>query len=219
MPSTETPGQRQTLDSLTRRYQWLDRIAGGSVALVVVALFLGTYLATDLLPAVAVAAVLVVVVRTPVFQSRGTVRLRTDERPETVLERFTGPRPPILAFQWGVADEVTTEEHGTTYSFSYLFGLRSAAMTVHTRTESTADGTDRVDLRITVNGTPWGTYTATIDGTDTGSVVDVEYTSDRRFGLRRLPQQVLGKRFHDSVLGAQGFTVVTRETNVSVLPR
>lgn len=216
MPSTEVPGEPQELHSLTEQYHRLERIASASVAVVVGALFLGTYLTTALLPAVAVAIILIAVVRTPVFRSSGIVRLQTDDNPEVVLERFTDPRPPILAFQWAVADKVTTDEHGASYSFSYLFGLRSTEMTVRTQTETAAEGTTHVELAITVRDNPWGTYTATIEGTEDGSIIDVEYTSDRRFGLRRVPQQALGERYRDKVLDAQGFTVVGREAHVGI---
>ena len=216
MSSSETPGQQQNIQRLTKRYHRRERIASFSVAIVVFALFLGTYLSTALLPAVAVAAVLVVGVRTPVFQSSGTVRLQTDEEPGTVLEQFTDSRPPILAFQWGVADDVRAAAHGATYLFSYLFGLRSTDMTVHTQTKSNSDGSYHVELTITVSDRPWGTYTTTISSTDTGSTVDVEYTSDRRFGLRRVPQQLLGEQFHDRILAAQGFSVVERERHVGI---
>lgn len=216
MPSSQTSDRRQTLQRLTNQYHRRERAASLSVAIAVGALFLATYLATALLPAIAVAAVLVVAVRTPVFQSRGTIRLQTDKEPEAVLEQFTDSQPPILAFQWGVADNVRTSEHGATYSFSYLLGLRSTEMEVHSHTETNSEGTYRVELAITVSDRPWGTYTATISRTDTGSTVDVEYTSDRRFGLRRIPQQVLGERFHDRMLAAQGFNVDERERHVSI---
>jgi hypothetical protein len=216
MPSNETSGQRQELQRLTAHYHRIERIATGSVAIVVSALFLGIYLTSELFPAVAAAAVLIIIVRTPVFRSSGTVRLRTDKPPETVIEQLTGLRPPILAFQWCVADEITTKANDAVYSFSYLFGLRSAAMRVHTETETTSDGSDFVELTIEINNDPWGTYTATIEGNDTGSIVEVEYSSDRRFGLRRVPQQLLGKRYHDQVLELQGFSVVERERNVGV---
>ncbi|MCQ4334421.1 hypothetical protein KM295_13235 [Natronomonas sp. F2-12] len=216
MPSNETSGQRQELQRLTTQYHRIERIATGSVAIVVSALFLGIYLASKLLTAVAAAAVLVIIVRTPVFRSSGTVRLQTDKSPETVIEQLTGLRPPILAFQWCVADGITTKANDAVYSFSYLFGLRSAAMRVRTETETTSEGSDLVELTIKINNEPWGTYTATIDGTGAGSIVEVEYSSDRRFGLRRVPQQLLGKRYHDQALELQGFSVVERERNIGI---
>ena len=218
MPSTETPGQRGELHEVARRYHRRERIAGTVVAIAVVGLFLGTYLATELLPAVVVAAALLLILRAPVFHSSGTVRLRTDDDPDAVLEEFTGPRPPILAFQWCVADAVTTTEHRAVYSFSYLFGIRSTEMAVDTQVDPDPDGIPRVELAVSVDDAPWGTYTVTVDGTDAGSVVEVAYASDRRFGLRRVPQQLFGKRYHDAVLDAQGYTVEDRERHVSIRP-
>jgi hypothetical protein len=162
LPSTEVPGEPQELHSLTKQSHRLKRIASASVGVVVGALFLRMYLTTALLPAVAVAVISVVVVRTPLFRSSGTVRLQTDDNPEAVLRRFTDPPPPILAFQWNVAGR------------------------------------------------------GTIEGTDDGSIIDVAYTFDRRFGLRRVPQQTLGEQYRDTVLDAQGFTIVGREIHVGI---
>jgi hypothetical protein len=89
-------------------------------------------------------------------------------------------------------------------------------MNVDVQSDSVSEQTDRVELTVSVEDNPWGTYTATIEGTDTGSIVDVEYTSDRRFGLRRLPQQLIGERYYDSVLDAQGFTVAERERTIGL---
>lgn len=89
-------------------------------------------------------------------------------------------------------------------------------MTVDTQAAPASDGTTRVELAVSVDDDPWGTYTVTVDGTDTGSVVEVAYTSDRRFGLRRVPQQLFGKRYHDAVLDAQGYTVEGRERYVGI---
>lgn len=182
-----------------------------AVAVAVWGVFLGVYLT-----AVVVGAGLILAVRVPVFRSSGTVRLQADGNPHTVREQFTDICPPILALQWGVADEVAPTESGADYEFSYLFGLRSATMNVDVQSDSVSEQTDRVELTVSVEDNPWGTYTATIEGTDTGSIVDVEYTSDRRFGLRRLPQQLIGERYYDSVLDAQGFTVAERERTIGL---
>jgi len=61
--------------------------------------FLGTFVATSLVPAVVVGGLLIVVARAPIIESRGTVRLRTDEAADSVAESFTGATPPILVFQ------------------------------------------------------------------------------------------------------------------------
>jgi hypothetical protein len=55
-----------------------------------------------------------------------------------------------------------------------------------------------------------------IDATDAGSAVDAEYTSEPRFGLRRVPQWVLGDRAHGGLPGTQGPTMSKRETSVGV---
>jgi len=44
-------------------------------------------------------------------------------------------------------------------------------------------------------------------------IVDVEYMSTRRFGLRRVPQQLLAERYRDAALTAQGYTVVKRDAH------
>jgi len=183
------------------------------VVAVAVAAFLGTLLATSLVPAVLVGAVLVVVARSPVLRPEGTVRLRTEAPPAAVLASFTGPTPPVLAFQWGLADEVVAGDDAVTYQVSYLFGLRSVALTLRSRPESTADG-DRVVLEPTANGRPRAPYSATVRPEDGGTAVDVEYVSDRRFGLRRLPQRLLAARYRDEALAVQGYEVVGRESSL-----
>uniref|UniRef100_UPI00240536E0 hypothetical protein n=1 Tax=Haloarcula laminariae TaxID=2961577 RepID=UPI00240536E0 len=154
-----------------------------------------------------------VVARAPILQSTGTVQLRTDDDPETVLDALTGPTPPVLALQWGVADEVTREDGVPIYPTSYLFGLRSVKPTVYTQAETPSHGGHQVEIKIMVNDNPWAVYTATIRDADDQTIVDVEYTSTRRFGLRRVPQQLLAKRYRDAALMAQGYTVVERDSH------
>jgi hypothetical protein len=49
-----------------------------------------------------------------------------------------------------------------------------------------------------------------------GTVVDVETTSDRRFGLRRLPQRVVATRLMPAALEAQGYQIVERDASLSI---
>ena len=51
-------------------------------------------------------------------------------------------------------------------------------------------------------------------GDDT--VVDVDWTSDRRFGLRRLPQQFVADRYRTDALAVQGYRVADRDTSISI---
>jgi hypothetical protein len=67
-------------------------------------------------------------------------------------------------------------------------------------------------MDITMGGQPWATYTATSTADADGTVVEVEYDSNRRFGLRRVPQQILAHRYRDDALNAQGYVVVERES-------
>lgn len=213
MPSNDTIERPGAALRVAKRYLRRERLVSALVVTLVVSLFLGTYVTTSLFPAVIVAAVLVVVARAPVLQSTGTVQLRTDDDPESVLDALTGPIPPILALLWGIADDVTREDGAPSYPTSYLFGLRAVDPTVHTQAETTPHGEHRVELEILVNDNPWAIYTATIRDADDQTIIDVEYTSTRRFGLRRVPQQVLARRYRDAALMAQGYTVVDRDAH------
>ena len=212
-PSTDTIERPREALSVAKRYLRRERLVSALVVTIVVSLFLGTYVTTSLFPAVMVAAVLVVVARAPILQSMGTAQLRTDDDPETVLDALTGPTPPVLALQWGVADEVTVGDGAPSYPTSYLFGLRSVTPTVRTQAETGSDGEHRVEIAITVNDNPWATYIATIRDADDQTIIDVEYTSNRRFGLRRVPQQLLAERYREAALMAQGYTVVKRDAH------
>lgn len=211
MPSTSDTERPREVLTIARRYLRRERPLNAFVAALVVSLFLGTYLRTALLPAVLVGGILLVIARAPILQSHGTFRLRTEEDPKTVVETFAGPTPPILAFQWGIADEVTTRDGTILYRTSYLFGLRSVEMTVHTQTDTTPDGDQRVESTVAANDQPWGTYRSTISAENAHTVIDVEYTSNRRFGLRRVPQQFLAERYRADVLAVQGYTVVEHD--------
>ncbi|SEK48312.1 hypothetical protein [Haloferax larsenii] len=228
MPSTNDIERPQEVLTVAQRYYRRERLLSTLVVALVTSLFLGSYLLTSLLPAVVVAALLVVVARAPILQSYGTVRLRSDDAPATVVDAFASPTPPMLAFQWGVADEVVTGDGAVTYTISYLFGLQTAELALQTQTEPTPDGAHRVTVEMTVNDQPWATYLATIEGDDgtngndaSGSTdnsdgqttIDIEYTSNRRFGLRRVPQQFIAERYRGEALSVQGYTVVERDSH------
>ncbi|QAU14055.1 hypothetical protein EKH57_15855 [Halorubrum sp. BOL3-1] len=121
-----------------------------------------------------------------------------------------------MALQWGTADAVRTTADGVAYEFSYLFGLRSTEMRVEARLSAPdASGDGDIELLVTAGGRLWATYTASIRRDDDDTVVDVEWTADCRFGLRRLPQQFVAERYQSDALTAQGYTVADRETSLS----
>lgn len=206
---------------VARRYRRVERPVTAAVAALVVVLFVVSYLQMPLLQAAVVGVVLVALVRTPVVRSRGTVRLESVDDPEAVREEFGGSTPPILALQWGVADEVRRTDDGAVYDVTYLFGLRSTTMEAEVRPidarASVVDGA-AADLEIVVtgNGRPWATYDVTIDGREAGTVVDIEFESDRRFGLRRVPQWLVAECYREAAIEAQGYSIVQRNVGLSV---
>jgi hypothetical protein len=54
-----------------------------------------------------------------------------------------------------------------------------------------------LEIVVTAGGRPWATYVVSIDERGGETVVDVALASDRRFGLRRLPQWLLARRYRD----------------------
>ena len=216
MPSTRPVDRPREVLDIAKRYLRRERPLSALIVVLAAAGFLGTFVATSLVPAVVVGGLLVVVTRAPIIGARGTVRLRTDEDAESVVESFTGATPPILVFQWGIADEIRTGDGAVTYRVSYLFGLRSVEVTVETRTDRTPDGGGRIELELTVDGQPWSTYVVTVDARDDGTVAEYEYTAERRFGLRRVPQRIVANRYRDEALEAQGYTVVERNEQYGV---
>jgi hypothetical protein len=211
MPFTTDVDRPRAAVTIAERYLRIERPLSGLVAVLVAAVSLGTYWMTSFWPAILVAVGVLVVLRTPVLRSRGSFRLGTDADVETVVAEFTGPTPPVLPFQWGIADKVARGEGATTYRVAYLLGLRSVEMSVETRAAGTDEGARRVELAVAANGSPWATYEATIHREAGRTVVDVEYDSERRFGLRRLPQQLVATRYRDDALEAQGYSVLDRD--------
>lgn len=157
-------------------------------------------------------------IRVPVFRTGGTARLTVDADPETVRAEFRGPRSPPLELQWGVADRVRRTDDGGVYEPSDLFGPRSAELAAETRQLAAEAGEPTGDFEILVSagGRPWGTYAVSIRERDGGTELDVEVASDRRFGLRRLPQALLAERYRDDVLDAEGYPILNRDVGLSL---
>lgn len=216
MPSTRNAERPSGALRVANRYLRYERPLSALLTVLVAAVFLVAYAVISPSVGIVVAAVLLFAVRVPVVQSHGVVRLETDDDVGTVAESFTGPTPPVLVFQWGIADEVTTDGDAGTYHISYLFGLRSVTVTAESRSEARPDGERVVELTTTVDGRPWATYTATVSGGEDRTVVEYEYAADRRFGLRRLPQRIMVRRYRDEALAAQGYTVVERDEHYAV---
>ncbi|OYR45716.1 hypothetical protein [Halorubrum sp. Hd13] len=241
-PSTspDADARRSAVRPIAKRYRRAERAVSWLVALSVAGAFLAAFALADLLPALAVGAVLLVAVRTPFLRRRGTTRLLTDASPEAVTEAFASATPPVLAFQWAVADEVrpTSDGAGGAYEHSSLVGLRTYSLEIATETEAHPDGnaTDadpadpasddgvapvaRVRIEGTLDGAPWGAYAVSIrdaaDGAPGETVVDVELLSRRRFGLRSVPQALVADAYYADAVAAQGYAVADRDVSFAV---
>lgn len=204
--------------TVARRYRRVERLVSGAVALLVAAVAVAAFLRLPVLQALAVWVVVLAVVRVPAFRSTGAARLVTDADPEEVRADLEGATPPVLAFQWGIADDVRRTGDGGAYEISYLFGLRSTSVATEVRSRPSDDGgpVGELDLVVTAGGKPWGTYSVAIDRRDGRTVIDVEVASDRRFGLRRLPQLLVAERYREEALGVQGYAVVERDVSLSL---
>jgi len=200
--------------AVVRRYRRLERPLSWLVAVGVGVVCVGVYALTSLVPAVAAGILAAIALRVPVWQSSGTVTLRTDYAPDRVVESFTGPHPPVLAFHWGLADAVETDDDTVYYEVSYLFGLRTVEVAVRAETVTLPNGDRQVELTVTEGGHSWGTYAATISHEATHTAVTIEYAADQRFGLRRVPQQLLAARYRDETLSEQGYDVVDRTSHI-----
>lgn len=212
MADTTVPAEAATV---ARRYLRVERLVSGSVAVAIGLVGAAAFLALPPLWALIPIVALVVLARAPVFHSGGRTRLRTDEDPERVRDNFAGATPPPLALQWGIADAVRTTEDGAVYEMSYLFGLRTVELRVDAEIVETVGEPDRVTLTATANGRPWGTYTAWIEPVEGGTGITVEVNSDRKFGLRRIPQYVVVRRYRDAALEAQEYEVVERSFSLT----
>lgn len=214
MGSPKTTDRPQDAVTVARRYLRRERVVSSLVATGVVAVFLGAYLVDSLLLAVGVGVAMLVLLRVPIIRSSGSVRLTTAADPETVSASFTGPTPPVLVFQWGIADAVSVENGTATYHISYLFGVRSVTMTVQSERVATDDDTQIIELEIAADEEPWSTYTVRISHRTDRTIIEYDYASTRRFGLRRIPQRMVATRFRDAALEAQGYTVDVRTERI-----
>jgi hypothetical protein len=207
-------GRADAVHAVVRRYRRFERPLSWLVTVSVGAVCVGVYILISLVAGVAAGVLAVIALRAPVWRSSGVVELHTDHPPDRVVESFTGPRPPVLAFQWGLAETVETDGDTVRYEVSYFFGLRTVEVAVQAETTTLPNGDQRIELTVSEGGQPWATYAATVDRKAGHTVVAVEYTADRRFSLRRVPQQLLAERYRDEALGVQGYDVADRTSRV-----
>lgn len=210
--------------AVANRYHRLERAVSWTLAILLAVTSVTALVRLSLLPGVLAVVGLLALARAPIVERRGTARLHTDRDLESVRFDFTSPKPPMLALQWGVADDVTPTADGATYEYSYLFGLRSATFALEVRLGAhqagpEPDGPARdstLELMGTVNGRPWGTYDVALESTDEGTLVHVEMTTDKRVGLIALAQAAVSRRYYADALATQGYAVLEHERSLSV---
>jgi hypothetical protein len=245
MPSpSESPhpdDDRPDVRSVAKRYHRVERAVSWLVALTAVGAFLVAVDRFGLVPGVAVAAALAVALRAPVLRRGGATRLRSDAAPDAVVAEFASATPPVLAFQWAVADEVrpASDGAGGVYEHDWLLGLRTHSLAVDAEAEApptvesdesgkadeageaveAGEPVARVRIEGTLDGQPWGAYAATVreagDRSAGGAIVDVELLPRRRFGLRSVPQALVADAYYADALAAQGYEVVERSVSVT----
>ncbi len=147
------------------------------------------------------------------------MKLETDVSAETARARFGGAAPRVLAFQWGLANDIRPTSEGWAYDISYLFGLVSITMEVKTsspQSDGENEAHDGFELTVTANGKAWGTYLVSIDEQGRKTAIEIKYESARKFGLRRLPQWLVAERYRHEALAVQGYTIAERDFNLSI---
>jgi len=198
-----------------RRY-WRRTLAlRALVALVYFPVSVAILLTLPYLPALAVIIVLLGTLAAPLFTTGGTIELTTDRSPAAVRDEFTSATPPVVGFQAALADEIRPTETGAEYDLSTALGLRSATMVVETkRFEDDADAD--VEIVVTVGDKPWGRYTVRTHKRGGDTAVTITAVPDRRFGVRRLPDFVFGRRYRRHLFDGQGYTLVDDDTSLSI---
>lgn len=221
-----TPGQRadrEEVQAVVRRYHRVERVSSIAIAVFVAVVAIAALLTLPFLVGLLVALGLVALARAPLIARTTTTSVATDADPATVVDEFDDATPPNIAFQWGLADDVRSTDDGGAYDFSYFFGLQSATMNVDVDIDdrpSESPETDVVstlEIVATTNGRSWGTHTVSVrdDGGETH--LEIESTTDRRFGPLFLVQGLVADRYYEDVLAAQEYTVLEREWSLSVL--
>lgn len=192
------------------------------------------------LPALTIIVVLLGTLAAPVFKTGGTIELTTDRSPAAIRDDFTDTTPPMVGFQAALADEIRSTATGAEYDLSTAFGLRSAMMTVEPEllagdsdigngdaadgdvanddadTDTATDSNADLEIVVTVGDKPWGRYTITTDERDGETALRITMIPDRRFGVRRLPDFVFGRRYRRKLFEGQGYTLVDDDTSLSV---
>lgn len=220
MPSTtDSADVSSEAVAVVQRYHRAERPVSWGVSLLLGAVVATALFSLSLTPALLVAIGVLSLARLPLLRSHGTIELTTDVDSETARSDFEGSTPPLLAFQWGLANNIRSISDGWAYDLTYLFGLKSVSMEVETASlqhDDEANHRNELEIVVSANGNSWGTYTVDIYEQDGHTEIRIRYESARRFGLRRLPQWLVAERYRDEALSAQGYSITKRDLNLTL---
>lgn len=217
MPSTEQIDRQEAVNGLVRRYLIAERSLRVALISIILFIFFAIYVRTSIFLSVIVAAGMVVCIRLPIIKPRGTVQLETDLNADTVAASFSGDMPPMLAFQWGLADEIYSEGTVTKYKISYLFGTQTVEMAINTRAIVTPEQAYQVEIDVSGEEKPWAQYQVVTRQGAERRVIEYKYEAARRFSVLRLFQRIIANRYRDDVLAVQGYTLRNRQDNYVVI--
>lgn len=206
------------MTTLARGY-WRRVLAlRGALGVIWFVLCVSMFFVLPSLPAIVVIALLIVLLAVPLYKSGGDIELTTGRDADTVADDFAGSVPPILALQAVLADEIRRTETGFEYDLSSALGLWSTTMRIEIdRATDDPDPTKTgFTLDVSVGDQSWGTYAVTAREREGKTDVTIEAASNRRFGIRRLPDWVVARRYRDRLFDAQGYTLVAERSALSL---
>jgi len=212
--ATESIERPANVSTVARRYWRVTGVLRVALILCLVAVVVLAAVTLPVAQLLGVGIAVILLIRVPVLKADRTITLTTEKSPSTVHQEFRSLTPPLLAVQWCLADEIRSTDTGGEYDLSSMLGIKTATLTVESRSVDTAD--DRIELVVTTNGNPWSTYRVSTRSTDGGTEVTVSVIADRRFGIRRLPDWVAGRYYAPRLFAEQGYTVVDRSNTLSL---
>ena len=206
------------LSSVLRTYQRVELLLRGSIALFAAFLVIGMYWLGSFVGAILIALGIAALLRIPLIEPCTETRLWTEQSPEDVHATFAGPRPPVLAIQWGLADAIAHEGPGETqYTFTPMFRRGTGTMIVTTTVHGATASTGMCTIEAATTNHPWATLSIEWTEKEGGTIIDVIVHAERGFGLSYASQGIASYVLYDQILASQGLSITNR--SVSFRPR
>lgn len=205
----------ETIVTIAEHYRRLERILRLGVVLFAIIVCIALVLRFPRWIAVPLVILVLGSLAVPLFDIAGTIQLKSMEDPDVVLTDFASQLPPVLGFQWALADSIQETADGVSYEFTHLFGI----LTTSLRTNIAVDQANGiVELTCFENDSPWGSYLVFVNPTEDGTEVTLKVTADRRYELVRLTQLVAAAYYQDTMFETQGYEVCNRTRSIAFGP-